>query len=300
MPSASPVNIPRHELLAMALQLGVARPESLTQEQLLDTIRRTSEGEELPPEPKLPATGGWLLVARHLVARVVEEGLNMPGAARLIGGRSADARSVHPRHRAPLPTFTLARIYLAQGYPARARTTLQAVIEREPENSKARALWDELTASDAAEALEPTARETPAPIVPLAGPQRDGVVILRRDNQAHVYWELASGSAVRLHSGPLKLLICSFQPSPDGAQERQVEVDVTAPVGMYTLTCTSSSELRAVIGAPSAEAATLPLLPLCVASLRSVGPSGEMTLEFTPRAGLYELPVAERALQRLR
>jgi hypothetical protein len=331
-------------LIAVALQLGISRPEALTQEELLDTIRRTSDGEEVPPEPEVPATGGWLLVARHLVARVVEEGLNMPQAARLIGGRTGGVNSVHPKHRAPLPTFTLARIYLAQGYPARARATLQAVVEREPGNSRARALWDELRAQDlaaesagatvvdaadaalntdgalaleqtpssgdasgspgeAAEGVAPARAEVAeaavrAEAAPLTfSGARDTLVILRRADQAHIYWELGSASAAQCATQPLRLLICSFQPTPLGAQERRIEVDVTAPSGLHLLTCTSTSQVRSVLGA--SQGADGSLMPLCVASLRRVTDSGALADDFIPRAGLYDLPVAERALRRL-
>ena len=132
-------DIPRHELVAAALQLGVKRPETLTELQLKERIHALSEGEM--PQEKLGS--GWFSVARHLVASVVEQGFNLPDAARVI--RPSLTRPTEPRQ--PIPTVTLARIFLSQGHTGRARKVLEAVLALHPDDSAARALLDELQAA---------------------------------------------------------------------------------------------------------------------------------------------------------
>src|SRR5688572_25229571 len=124
--SPSLSDIPRHELVAAALDLGIEQPEQLSPEQLREKIRAASSGAK----PGAHGLGKMALfaVARNLIASVVERGLNLPDAARAI----RDTVRPSPRHKPPLPTVTLAQIYLAQGYSDKARRTLAQVIEREP------------------------------------------------------------------------------------------------------------------------------------------------------------------------
>ncbi len=132
--------IPRHELIATALQLGISRPESMTETELTHCIQQVSEGRG----GELPHTRGWMAVARNLVASVVEQGLNMPSAARVLRD---GVRSVPPQpHRPPLPTLTLARIYLAQGHTERAIATLKQVLGLNPGNARAAEMLAELEA----------------------------------------------------------------------------------------------------------------------------------------------------------
>lgn len=146
-------SIPRHELVATALQLGIERPDALTAEELTAAIQSHSEGQRADNK------AGWFAVARHLVASVVEQGLNLPAAAKVI--RSVGVRVGTPpsRTRPPLPTVTLAQIYLEQRHRDRARVTLEQVIERQPDNSKARSLLEQLDREDALARSEEPSRE---------------------------------------------------------------------------------------------------------------------------------------------
>ncbi len=157
-PPSSGKSIPRHELIAAALELGIQRPESLTEAQLMTEIRRVSEGTRAVA-PEFPTGGGWLGVARHLVTSVVEQGLNLPSAARAIRD-SVRPRST-PAQRPPLPTVTLAQIYISQGHDARAITTLREVLRRDPVHPKAQRLLSELLAKDESDTSAATAAQPP-------------------------------------------------------------------------------------------------------------------------------------------
>lgn len=128
----------REQLIAEAERLGVQRPRVLTQPELIDEIiqrTETSEGERKKAR-------GWLGRARDLLARVVERGLHLPEAARML--RSTDERG-WPAPPPPLPTVTLAEIYAAQGHIERALSVLDEVIDRDPSHREARALRARLT-----------------------------------------------------------------------------------------------------------------------------------------------------------
>jgi hypothetical protein len=132
--------IPRHELVAAALELGIERPDRFSDAELATQIRLQSSGGA-PPRQTLPPS--WLSVARNLVASVIEQGLNLPEAARVLRATVATT----PRQKAPLPTVTLAQIYLAQKHTELAQTTLENVLRRDPDNYKARQLLLRLQAA---------------------------------------------------------------------------------------------------------------------------------------------------------
>ncbi len=117
--------------------------------------------------PKAPASGGlgWFGVARHLVANVIEQGLNLPQAAHAIRAFGPAARRVQ---RPPLPTVTLAQIYMAQGHRDRALSTLDQVLARHPLHDKAEALrsqWLSQEAAPSRPAVEPApASDRQAPV----------------------------------------------------------------------------------------------------------------------------------------
>jgi hypothetical protein len=122
----------RDQLVDRAASLGIPRPKTLTQAELVDEIVRRTV-----PAPR--QRRGWLGRARDLVATVVERGLHLPEAASLL--RSTQARRA-PAPPPPLPTVTLAEIYAAQGYHAKAVTVLDEVLRREPDHAEARTLRD--------------------------------------------------------------------------------------------------------------------------------------------------------------
>lgn len=215
--------IPRHELIAAALELGIDRPEQLSPEQLREKIRAASAG--VAKEAAQQGQHGLgrvslFSVARNLIASVVERGLNLPDAARVI----RDTVRPSPRHRPPLPTVTLAQIYLAQGYADRAIVTLGQVLEREPNNYTAVELYQRLTRSgdgaappsadgvsarsaehlSIAPGIAPASELWYTPSVPLTRGVRDGLVLVQREpRQVTVYWELSGRQAASLNTANL-------------------------------------------------------------------------------------------------
>jgi hypothetical protein len=170
MASDSLNSIPRHELLAVALELGIPDPQQLDDSALSEAVQNASAGAA---PPQIPEKLSWLGVAKFLVANVVEQGLNLPEAAKVLR-RISDRPP--PKERPPLPTVTLAQIYLAQGHKARARNTLELVVQRQPDNTKARRLLDELAADpslDASSAGQGTPAAAASEIRPPAPPTNE-------------------------------------------------------------------------------------------------------------------------------
>ena len=145
-----------HEaLIARATALGVSNKdaEGLTQAELIDEIvrRMSAQGRK--------RKRGWFGKARDLVAQVIDRGLHLPEAAKLF--RTSPAPDAIPNPPAPLPTITLAEIYAAQGYFARAVKVLDEVIKRQPANEDARKLRGRYV-----EQLTPTQRSKLQPAPP--------------------------------------------------------------------------------------------------------------------------------------
>lgn len=130
----------RDALIARAEGAGVTRARILTRPELVDELLLRST-----PDPVARRRArGFFGVARDLLARVVERGLNLPDAAetiRAIGGPPPPVRRDAP---AALPTVTLAEIYAAQGHRERAVETLEGVLAREPDHGVARSLLGQL------------------------------------------------------------------------------------------------------------------------------------------------------------
>ena len=124
----------REQLIAQAERLGIPRPRVLTQPELVDEIiGRTTKNDRERAKAR-----GWLGRARDLLARVVERGLHLPEAARVL--RKDGETRAGPRPPPPLPTVTLAEIYAAQGHLERAIAVLDEVIAREPDHREAKAM----------------------------------------------------------------------------------------------------------------------------------------------------------------
>ncbi len=138
--------LPRAELLALGRQYGIERPERMTRAELKDELVRVSITDAALRE----RSRGWFGVARDLVASVVEAGLHMPDAAKVIRG---DVPRVDAgQRRPPVATVTLAEIYATQGHTRRALKMLEQVLAKEPDHEVARALKEQLerqTGSDA-------------------------------------------------------------------------------------------------------------------------------------------------------
>lgn len=241
--------IPRHELIAAALELGIARPEELPPNELREQIRTASATGQAPA----PAFGKRALfaVARNLIASVVERGLNLPDAARVI----RDTVRPSPKQKPPLPTVTLAQIYLAQGYADKALQTLAQVIEREPNNYSAVALQQKLLHQDQREKDAPGAQSSPdsgsytSPSVApearlwytgaaLTAGTRNALVLIQTfpiessDDElpaARLYWELSAESAALLITRPVEVCLRCY--SGRDSETRDVLLSVHSPCG---------------------------------------------------------------------
>jgi hypothetical protein len=117
----------RDDLEDAARQAGVARPEVLTRDEILDAIEALEERASGSRE----GSKGFLGRMRQVLAAFVERGLNLPEAAERIrsGGGAAP-----PPEPAMLPTVTLAEIYAAQGHTERALAVLDQILRSEPEH----------------------------------------------------------------------------------------------------------------------------------------------------------------------
>lgn len=251
--------IPRHELLATALELGILRPESLTEVELVERIQQVSEGHSAHAAQRPPA--GWLSVARHLVASVVEQGLNLPSAARVIRD-SGRPRSVPPQ-RPPLPTVTLAQIYIAQGHDERALSTLEHVLGRDPSHAKAGRLAQELRerlgrarAGATATSASPSASESPNEAA--AVPEHDwgrpeAIVVVRDRTGADIHWELAARAELaRRRSRHLEVRVLRVTPSHEGARSEQTRHPVEGGATLR-VPCAPQVVVRAALGLVDAE-----------------------------------------------
>src|SRR5690606_4593557 len=155
-----------------------------------------------------------------------------------------------PRHRPPLPTVTLAQIYLAQGYTDRALQTLTQVIEREPNNYTAVELYQRLTRArdeydgrpapasapnpsvehaSIAPGLAPRSDLWYAPAEPITRGLRDALVLLEREpKQVTVYWELSERHAAQLAANPSEIRVHCYGGT---AEPREVVVPLHAAFG---------------------------------------------------------------------
>jgi hypothetical protein len=332
--STSPKPIPRHELIAAALELGIERPESLSEAELTEAIQSVSEGGNRAAG-SWPSSG-WLGVARHLIASVVEQGLNLPTAARAI--RDSVRPRSGPPQRPPLPTVTLAQIYIAQGHTERARATLEQVLRRDSLHPKARLLLAELGAraeertrdtplprsvsdedpsredpEQGAASSEPELRiairpqaaaASPEPAIADSGlspvadgaPLADALVVLREALVAILYWEIGTRGADCQRKGhALQLRVSTVTPSRGGAVVAERVLDVAEATGSITLDCQADDVVRGALGVNRGER----WVPLSVASSHRIVDDGAgLKPEFRPRRWQLDAEVAERARRR--
>lgn len=307
--------IPRHELIAAALELGIDRPEQLAIEDLRDKIRAASEAAAVPERVSL------FSVARNLIASVVERGLNLPDAARVIRETVRSA----PRHRPPLPTVTLAQIYLAQGYTERAIQTLLQVIEREPSNYTAAELYQRLTqrssetqagsaggaSSQNGDASQKTASHVSEHHSVAPGPTpdsqlwfesgrsltrglRDALVLIERDaRQVTAYWELSEQHAADLSQHPSEVRVLCY----DGGTPREINLPVRGSVGWALVELLDNELPRACLTVGGKVVASAILIRVRAPAL-AVGETFEPPKEVSTcrTRGFWE-DVVQRALQ---
>lgn len=128
----------RPELLEEARGLGIDRPERMTRVELRDAIIQRTV-----PADKREEARGLFGVARSMLASVVETGLHLPDAAKVI--RGDNSYGVPIVNQTPVATVTLAEIYATQGHKSRALKVLEDVLTEEPEHEEARRVWIELS-----------------------------------------------------------------------------------------------------------------------------------------------------------
>lgn len=233
--------IARHELVAAALDLGIERPDELSTEELTEAIARASEAGETTAA----ATGGsgWFAVARHLVASVVEQGLNLPGAARMLRTVGGTLLSGGARARPPLPTVTLAQIYLTQGHDERARATLLQVLERQPDHPKARQLLAELLQKNPSEPeVEAAGAHAPAQAngassapASRGGAAHDTVVALLGSGTARIGWELGSVGEQLVADHGVELLVRVVRAGSLGPRIEEFRLPVPSTSGLRAI-----------------------------------------------------------------
>jgi hypothetical protein len=226
----------RDDLIERARRLGVERPEVMTRLELKDELlRRSVEDREQRSKAR-----GWLGVARDLLARLVEQGLHLPDAAKLIRG---EATLRQPPSPPPVASVTLAEIYAAQGHVQRALETLDEVLAREPDHPAARALRERL---DARPGASPAAAEAPHDDLLLVVPRAPGVVDAR--------WTIAAALLEKLRAeGEPVVRVVAYDPDWRGARRSEHDLPVTGPHGAVTLEGLSGREsVRAALGARGA------------------------------------------------
>lgn len=172
MTKAELLSLSRDELIARAREAGVADPDAKTRADLVDALAKllepaTSGNAAEPPAPK---PRGFFGRARALIARVIEKGLHLPTPATFRDNVREETA------RAPLPTVTLARIYLSQGHDARAAEVLRDVLSRDPHDAEARDLLASIAGQPAPPA-EPRVVEVPNSST-LAGPPPASPVVV--------------------------------------------------------------------------------------------------------------------------
>lgn len=128
----------RYQLVEEARRLGVEKPERLTRVELRDEIIRRGA----PASEQMDARG-LFGVARSMLASVVEAGLKLPDAAKVI--RGDHSLEVPLRSRSPVATVTLAEIYAAQGHRERAVAMLAEVLAQEPDHEEAARILAQLS-----------------------------------------------------------------------------------------------------------------------------------------------------------
>ena len=273
----------RDALIARAEDAGVTRARILTRPELVDELLLRSAGDEASKRK----ARGLFGVARDLLARVVEQGLNLPDAAERIRALGVP---LPPRRGAPaaLPTVTLAEIYATQGHRDRAIETLASVLAREPDHSAAQSLLAQLKdgsypvpapklppePDEAAEAAGSSAPAQATAVVDEAPREPFGmlddtplptrydvdecVAIPVDPTTLYVYWEARTSTLGHLRSthpgGALCLRIVAVEPTWDGPRSTTRDVAVGATLGdWFARDLPPGCVVRAAIGWKSAE-----------------------------------------------
>ena len=160
----------RDELMAEARAMGVSRPGVMPREELVAELVRLNAPPPAPPQPQ----SGWFGTARSLLASVVEQGLNLPDAAKLIRGETR--LNAPPEPPCAVPTVTLADIYAAQGHTGKALRTLDEILAAEPEHAAASALKERIKTKRAESRKRKSSGDAPSKKTSTTGRARENSV----------------------------------------------------------------------------------------------------------------------------
>jgi hypothetical protein len=275
----------RDTLVSKAEAAGVLRPAVLTRPELVDELLVRTAKDKQAPEVK--RARGFFGIARDLLARVIERGLNLPEAADLVREQPAPPRPVRSTSSV-IPTVTLAEIYATQGHKARAEETLRKVLEDEPEHEAARLLLERLQNADLpapkfapesdddaelensaiAETSEKQADPSPpaepmgmlddAPLPPKYDVD-ECVAIAVDPKTIFVYWEIRDETRRRLErtrpGGYVALRLLIIEGTWDGPRTTSRDVEVHTSVGdWFVRDLPPGAVVRAAIGWQTADA----------------------------------------------
>lgn len=263
----------RESLIAKAEAVGVQRARVLTRPELVDEIIvRQNRDPETTRRMR-----GLLGMARDLLAKLVERGLNLPDAA----DRLRSAPPPPPKRTGPaVPTVTLAEIYATQGHTKKAIETLEEVLSREPDHLAAKGLLTKLQSAtfakpshelppedadeedgrvgyevhDASEGppAEPASMLDAEPLPPKY--DVDECVALAVDPATlYVYWEVRDDTLASLTSreadGALTLRVLVIVPTWDGPRTFTRDIEVRDALGdWFVRDLPKDAIVRAAIG----------------------------------------------------
>ena len=242
-------SLDRDTLISEAESVGVKRARILTRPELVDEIllARTED------RASVKKARGFFGIARDLLFRAVEKGLNLPDAQHRYP-------SPTPRPRTSgeiVPTVTLAEIYAAQGHTDRAVATLRGVLQREPDHAAAQALISRLTNEAYAPpppALPPEDEhaqtesagndadagdyEITAPLS-IRGYAEDACVAVPADGALRVGWRIRERALAHcremLPNGHLSLRVVVLAPNVTRPRRTMRDVSVTGAEGQTTV-----------------------------------------------------------------
>jgi hypothetical protein len=219
----------REDLEEAARDAGVARPEVLTRDEILDAIEALDERAAGSRE----GSKGFLGRMRQVLAAFVEKGLNLPEAAERIRAGTAP-----PAEPALLPTVTLAEIYAAQGHTDRALAVLDQILRTEPEHPGALRLRARLRGqpSPIPEDDEDDEDETPAQTPPGAINAPSSVILASppaKPTPPPAPPALAAPEAVAPSGPPRPAPMLDEEPLPDTYDVDEVVLMPVDPTTLY-------------------------------------------------------------------
>jgi hypothetical protein len=294
----------RDELVARARALGARRPEVMTRVELRDEIVRLSETD---PQARRRSRG-WLGVARDLVASVVDNGLNLPGAAAAIRGE-AKAEAAEWQGPPPVATLTLAEIYLAQGHYDRALAVVDEVLANEPDHASGLALRARIETDrngpharrrPAGLVSEPPPTPIPPPPAPApiepprphpAGPSEEQEIAQTPPSEPTA----APAPDVAIEASPLPTTLSFGDQSPvDPAAETPPSGAVAATAPQAVADCSvlvTASSLEALVSLTPFQANSVLRIVWVVPNVAG-SERGELDVQIEPERSRFSLPAA--------